>query len=243
MNINQMVHFVKQLSGRFGTNVYTSVSPQNDAASMAFLRQLKRQTKTEEVLQIPFSELKVTVFDLETTGFYPQKGDTILSVGAIKLVGSNIIEDETYYSLVNTTKPLTNDIKKLTGLDEAELAEAPPLEQVLTEFYQFIDTKPLVAHHSFHEKSFMQHATSTALKMNFQHRIMDTTFLTKIVEPKKDLISLDACCEHFGISIDNRHHALDDAIGTAKLWAESVRRIQEMGFSCLSDVYAYLAKK
>ncbi|MEH6947616.1 exonuclease domain-containing protein [Bacillus sp. JJ634] len=242
MIMNQMVRFVKQLSGKLSPSMYSSVEHQTDAASIAFLRQLQRDIKAKDVLQVPFSELKVTVFDLETTGFYPQKGDKIVSIGAVKMIGNQIIEDETYYSLVNCNEPLPEHVKELTGICEAELAEAPSLEQVLKEFYQFIESRPLVAHHANHEKSFMQHATSSVLKLNFQHRIIDTSFLTKVVEPKKDLITLDDCCNHFGISIEKRHHALHDAIGTAKLWAEGVRLTQQLGFSNLSDVYAHLAK-
>mgnify|MGYP001444754693 CR=1 FL=1 len=240
--MNPMVRFIKQLSGKLSPSMYTSVAHQTDPASIAFLRQLQRDVKAKDVLQIPFSELKVTVFDLETTGFHPQKGDKILSIGAVKMVGDQVMEDETYYSLVNCNEPLSEHVKNLTGICEGELAEAPSLEQVLKEFYQFIESQPLVAHHANHEKSFMQHATSSVLKLNFQHRIMDTSFLTKVVVPKKDLITLDDCCNHFGISIEKRHHALHDAIGTAKLWAEGVRLTQQLGFSNLSDVYAHLAK-
>jgi len=242
MLMNQMFHFVKQLSGRLSPSIYTSVANQADAASVAFLRQLQREIKAEDVLHIPFSELQVTVFDLETTGFYPQNGDRILSIGAVKLIGDQVLENETYYSLVNSKEPLSEEIKALTGISENELAEAPSLETVLREFYQFSKSHPLVAHHANHEKSFMQQATWSTLKMSFQHRLIDTSFLTNIVEPEKKLVTLDECCNHFGITIEKRHHALHDAIGTAKLWAACIRSAQNLGFSNLSDVYAHLAK-
>ncbi|MFB6468278.1 exonuclease domain-containing protein [Cytobacillus sp. Hz8] len=242
MDMSQMIHFVKQLSGRLNPSMYTSVANQTDAASIAFLRQLQKEIRKEDVLQVPFSQLKVIVFDLETTGFYPQNGDKILSIGAVKLVGDQVMEQETFYSLINSSEPISEEIKDLTGICESELKEAPPLEQVLRDFYQFIESRPLVAHHANHEKSFMQNVTWKTLKMNFQHRLMDTSFLTKVVEPEKKLITLDECCQHFGISIDQRHHALYDAIGTAKLWAKGVQLIQEQGFKNLSDVYNYLAK-
>ncbi|WP_075980196.1 exonuclease domain-containing protein [Bacillus massilinigeriensis] len=242
MNMNQMVHFVRQLSGRLSPSMYTSISNQTDAASIAFLRQLQKEIKNEDVLKIPFSELKVIVFDLETTGFFPHKGDRILSIGAVKLEGDQILEDETYYSLVNCNTQLSHEVKELTGICEDDLAKAPPLEKVLKEFYQFIGTCPLVAHHAHHEKSFMKYETWKTLKINFQHRIMDTSFLTKIVEPEKRLITLDDCCKHYGIRIEKRHHALHDAVGTAKLWTESVRQIQNLGYENLSEVYSYLAK-
>lgn len=242
MIMHQMFHFIKQLSGRLNPSLYSSLPSQSNAASIAFLRQLQREIRAEDVLHIPFPKLKLTVFDLETTGFYPQNGDRILSIGAVKVIGDQVLDDETYYSLVNYNEPLSEDVKLLTGLSEEELSLAPPIEQVLQEFYQFIKSEPLVAHHAHHEKRFMQHATWSTLKMSFQHRLLDTSFLINIVEPRKNLVTLDDCCTHFGISISRRHHALHDAIGTAKFWVECIRQIKKLGFVNLLDVYNYLAK-
>ncbi|MFC4323783.1 exonuclease domain-containing protein [Litchfieldia salsa] len=236
-----MVQFVKQLSGRLTPNMYSSVASQNDAASIAYLRQLQRELKREDVLDIPFSELKVTVFDLETTGFDPNKGDRILSIGAIKVEGNKVCEEETFYSLVQSAEEVSEEIADLTGITKNELKEAPPIEVVLKEFYQFIKSDTLIAHHANHERKFMDHVTWSILRKNFQHRIIDTSFLTKIVEPEKNLVSLDECCFHFGIENKQRHHALHDAIATAQLWSNNVSAIQTLGFSDLKDVYTHLA--
>ncbi len=240
---NQVVQFMKQLSGKLSPSFFSSVSTQNNAANIAFLRQLQREMKVEDVLQVPFSELKVVVFDLETTGFYPQKGDRILSIGAVKVVGDQLKDSDMFYSLVNNKNPLPDTIKELTGICEDVLEQAPELGTVLREFYRFAQTDPLIAHHAIHEKNFMHHASWSTLKVSFQHRLIDTSFLTKIVEPEISLVSLDECCNHFGIQIDNRHHALHDAIATAKLWTKSIQLIQEHGFHTLSDVYNHLAKR
>jgi DNA polymerase III subunit epsilon len=241
--MNQMVQFMKQISGRLNPSLYTSVSNQNSASNIAFLRQLQRDMRAEDVLQVPLSKLRVVVFDLETTGFYPQKGDRILSIGAVKVIGDQLEVEDTFYSLINSVEPLTEEVKELTGIRETEIANAPSLESVLGEFYQFAQSQPLIAHHASHEKSFMQYANWSTLKMNFQHRVIDTSFLTNIVEPQKRLVSLDDCCSHFGIPIEKRHHALYDAIATARLWAETIRRAQNQGYSNLSEIYNYLANK
>ncbi|OIJ16794.1 DNA polymerase III subunit epsilon [Anaerobacillus alkalilacustris] len=241
MNMNQMFQYLKQLSGKVSPNMYASVMNQNTASNIAFVRQLQRDLKKQDILEVPFSELKLVVFDLETTGFFPNKGDQIVSIGAVKMEGEKVLEDETFYSLIHNTVGLSNEIEQLTGITKDELLKAPPVETVLSNFYQFIKSAPLVAHHASHEKSFMQHVTWTVLKTRFEHRVIDTSFLTKIVEPKTNLVSLDDCCKHFGIKIERRHHALHDAVGTAKLWSETVREIQGLGFQHLKDVYSYLA--
>ncbi|UOE94006.1 exonuclease domain-containing protein [Alkalihalobacillus sp. LMS39] len=241
MVMNQMVQLMKQLSGKISPNVYASVQQQNSASQVAFLRQLQRELKREDVLEIPLDELQVVVFDLETTGFYPDKGDKILSIGAVKMTGANPLE-ETFYSLVHSQDQPSEEIEQLTGIKKEELQEAPPLERVLEQFYKFIQRDTLVAHHAKHERSFMQHATWSVTRTSFQHRIVDTAFLTKIVSPEKELVTLDECCRHFGIEVKNRHHALSDAVMTAKLWGENIQHIQQLGFQHLGDVYAALAK-
>ena len=242
MGINNMVQFVKQLSSRLSPNMYTSIANRTDAASIAFLRQLQRELKREDVLDVPFKELKVVVFDLETTGFNPYKGDFILSIGAVKMIGNKVLESETFYSLVKSEVDLSEDIVELTGITKEQLMDAPPIEVVLKRFFQFVENDTLVAHHANHEKVFMDHLTWSILRSKFQHRILDTSFLTKIVEPESDLVTLCDLCMRYGIAIEKRHHALHDSIATAKLWGESVSSVQRLGFVNLGDVYSHLAK-
>ncbi|MDG5789566.1 exonuclease domain-containing protein [Evansella sp. AB-P1] len=239
--MNPMIQFIKQLSGKLNPNVYSTVLNQTDARQVAYLRQLQREIKREDSLEIPFSDLNVIVFDLETTGFYPSKGDKILSIGAVKVNGDHVLEDDVFYSLILSQDAPSKEIEELTGITKDQLEKAPPIEKVLIDFYKYIQGNTLVAHHATHERNFMQHMTWNVLRTQFEHRIVDTTFLTKIIEPSGNLITLDDCCNHFGITINQRHHALHDAIGTAKLWAENIGTIQKLGFSNLKDVYTYLA--
>jgi len=237
--MNPFLQFVKDVSGRLGSG-FSSLN-RNDPSKEAYIRNLERQLKNKDDLDVPFDELKVVVFDLETTGFYPYKGDEILSIGAVKVEGTNIMEEETFYSLVYSESGPSKEIEDLTGITSDMLIDAEPLRDVLHDFYSFIRSDVLVAHHANHEKQFMNHATWLALRKNFQHRIVDTTFLTRIAHQEKKLVSLDDCCKHYGIDIDQRHHALDDAMATAKLWVESIQDIKQMGYTNLGDVYTHLA--
>lgn len=236
-----MVQLVKQLSNRLSPNVYTSLQQQSDAARLTHLRQIQRQLKQEDVLDRPLSELTFIIFDLETSGFYPDKGDSILSIGAVKMKGCEILREETFYSTVKCSNKPSEEILELTGLTEEELNDSPVLMDVLSDFYKFIGHSTLVAHHASHEKKFMSHATWQTLRTTFQHRIIDTSFLTKIVVPE-NLVTLDECCAYHDIPVETRHHALQDALVTAQLWQKNIRLAKEIGFETLRDVYTYLAK-
>ncbi|WP_017725914.1 3'-5' exonuclease [Halalkalibacterium ligniniphilum] len=242
MVMNHMVQLMKQLSTKLSPTIYTSAQQQSSAQQLSYMRQLQRELKREDVLDIPLAKLPVVVFDLETSGFYPDKGDRILSIGAVKVTGEMIQEDQFFYSCVRSEQLPSAEILALTGLKKEELEEAPPLGEVLQQFYRFVRHSTLVAHHASHEKAFMSHATWQTLKLPFQHRIIDTSFLTKVVAPKETLVSLDDCCAYYGIPVADRHHALHDSLMTAKLWKASISEVQQAGYETLRDIYLFLAK-
>ncbi|WP_208585955.1 exonuclease domain-containing protein [Gracilibacillus suaedae] len=239
MVMNQMFQFIKQMSGKM--NDMNPVTSQTDARKIAYMRNLQRELKQKDVLNTPFKDLAVVVFDIETTGFYPYNGDRILSIGAVKMKGSEVLRDQLFYKTVYSELSPSEEIAALTGITEAELSQAAPLAEVLRQFFQFVRSDTLIAHHSSHEKQFMKHASWTALKTSFQHRIIDTSFLTKVVSPDVSFVTLDEWCDHYGVDIGRRHHALYDAAATAKLWSENVKKVEEMGFTNLKDIYTHIA--
>ncbi|WP_251393805.1 exonuclease domain-containing protein [Metabacillus litoralis] len=204
---------------------------------VAYLRQLQREMRVEETLHIPLTELNVIVFDIETTGFYPDQGDQIISIGAIKVKGDEIKEEETFYSLVRSEKPISNEISSLTGLTNEQLTTAPLLSETLFEFFRFAQDYTLVAHHANHEKMFLQHASWKLYRAPFKHRLVDMSFLYRIAEPEAKLITLEECCNHNGIPIIGRHHALEDAKLTAQLWSIYVNKLKRLGCESLKDLY------
>lgn len=239
--MNPMGQWFKQLSGMISSNHYTDVINERDPAKVAYMRRLQKSMKQQDHLHIPFSDLTVVVFDIETTGFYPQKGDRILSIGATKVTGNSFTEEEPFYSLIKTTESLSDEVHKITGITTEQLLDAPPAEEVLIDFFKYINKHTLVAHHANHEKQFMQNITWSLFKTRFDHRILDTSFLTKLIAPMKDLVTLEDCCAYYGIDSTNRHHALSDAKMTAKMWSHSIEEVEKQGFTCLKDVYAHLA--
>ncbi|PMC35137.1 DNA polymerase III subunit epsilon [Bacillus sp. UMB0899] len=217
-----------KLSGPQGNQTHQQV---------AYMRQLQREMKVEETLNIPLTDLNVIVFDIETTGFYPDQGDQIISIGAIKVKGEEIKQKETFYSLVHSEKKISEEISQLTGITNGELNSAPLLSEVLFQFFQFAQDYTLVAHHANHEKIFLQHASWKLYRAPFKHRLVDMSFLYRIAEPEQKLVTLEDCCEHNGIPIHGRHHALYDAKITAQLWSIYVNKLRQKECYSLKDLY------
>ncbi|PKR85797.1 exonuclease domain-containing protein [Heyndrickxia camelliae] len=240
MRIDSIFQYMKEVQGRINANVINALQGGQSLQQKAVIRRMEKDAANNH-LTIPLSELKVTVVDIETTGFYPDKGDVMFSIGAINMKGANIFDHQTYYSLINTEIPIPKEIQTLTKIQENELAAAPSREEVLKGFFQFIQQQPLVAHHSNHEKKFFQHESWKLFRTPFRNRIIDTSFLSRVIYPESELKTLDEYCISHNIEIKNRHHAMGDAFLTAKLWSIFMEEVQKRGFETLYDIYEYLS--
>ncbi|MDF1511275.1 exonuclease domain-containing protein [Robertmurraya sp. DFI.2.37] len=209
---------------------------------IAFIRQMQKELKQESVLYTKLDELNVVVFDIETTGFYPELGDEIISIGAVRVRNGKMNDEEVFYSLVRYEQELPLDIESLTGITSSELKEAKPLSEVMIAFFEFVQNETLVAHHAKHEKSFLQNASWKLFRTPFKHRIIDTSFLYRIAEREHSLSRLEDLCEYNGIEVMARHHALGDAKLTARLWCIYIEKLKALGCKNLHDVYERLAR-
>ena len=81
------------------------------------------------------------------------------------------------------------------------------------------------------------------MKTRFQHRIIDTSFLTDLFQPVSRTRPLEILCEECGIDVKDRHHALGDAIMTGHLWAHYLQLAMDAGYRNLGDVYSEIAKR
>lgn len=240
MGVESFLQYMRDLYGKVNSSVLHATSSGSNSQQIAFMRQLQKDLKVEVASRLPLNDLKAVVFDIETTGFLPDKGDQIISIGAVKVQGCQILEEQ-FYTLVNAGVEISEEISRLTGIETEDLQDAPSLSDALIQFFAFINEDTLVAHHSSHEKSFMQSACWKSFKTPFKHRIVDTAFLFKIVEPKQRILTLEEWCEFSDIPVIGRHHALGDAKLTAILWCHYLERAQELGCRTLQDIYERLA--
>ncbi|MDQ0268653.1 exonuclease domain-containing protein [Cytobacillus purgationiresistens] len=241
MAFEPFFQFVRGIQGKLNNNRFGGLQTHN-SQHMAFIRQLQRELIEDDVMSKPIERINAVVFDIETTGFYPDKGDQIISIGAVKIIDGEMAEDETFYSLVQYEGELSEEIEALTGINGSDLVDAPSLSDVLVEFFQFVKESPLIAHHSSHEKRFMQHASWSIFRTSFKHRLFDTSFLYRLIEPQGISIKLEDFCEKNDIQIVDRHHALGDAKLTAQLWLCYVKKVHALGCQHMKDVYERIAK-
>ncbi|WP_018755801.1 exonuclease domain-containing protein [Paenibacillus terrigena] len=215
--------------------------PNAKAEQIAFMRNTLKEQRKPNVLHVPLEELSVVVFDLETTGFLPNHGDEIISIGAVRVKGEEINTGEQFYSLVQVNQTVPPEIEQLTGISNAMLANGLPLPTALQLFMQFVGSDVLIAHASGHDKAFLVSAFWKTWRARWSHRLVDTMLVAKWLEKESRNYTLDELLVMNQIEVTTRHHALEDARMTAALWSQYVRRMRERQVTTLSELYAYLS--
>ena len=154
------------------------------------------------------------VFDLETTGFTPDKAE-IIEIGAIRMVDGK--PDEVFHSYVKPYGFLPIHITALTGITAEMLDDAPRIDAVIPRFLQFIDEKtlPLVAHNASFDCRFMT-AYCAAMGEDFcGYRVFDSLKAARAYVPLS-CHKLEVIKDYFGLDFAS-HNAVDDCRVTAYL--------------------------
>ncbi|MDF7638405.1 exonuclease domain-containing protein [Lactobacillus sp. ESL0791] len=83
------------------------------------------------------------VFDLETTEL-GYENDEIIHVAAVKVKDDQVIDQ--FNSYVKPKKSIPSYITKITGITDADVANADPITEVMPKFNEFVDDATLVGH-------------------------------------------------------------------------------------------------
>ncbi|WP_040951147.1 ATP-dependent DNA helicase DinG [Gorillibacterium massiliense] len=168
--------------------------------------------------------MKFAVLDFETTGGQP--ADEIIQVGLV------LIEDDKittrYSTLVKPTIPIPAFITSLTGIDEAMVSEAPPLEEAVMNMQRLLKDSILVAHNAGFDFAFLQRALESSGYFKFNGIVLDTMDMLRIAFPTLPSLALGNVCETLGVTHERPHQADSDAEATAELLLLCKKRILEL---------------
>ena len=84
----------------------------------------------------PLSKTTFIVLDLETSGASPSIGAGITEIGAVKVRGGEIIGS--FQTLINPGGDIPAFITVLTGITNAMVINAPPIEEAFPAFLEFL---------------------------------------------------------------------------------------------------------
>ncbi len=158
----------------------------------------------------------LTVFDVETTGLDPRRGDKIIEIAGIRIENGMVDETKTFVSLVNPERTIPWEAKRVNKIDDEEVKNAPTIDQVLPKFLEFASGSLLVAHNASFDMGFLECEKEFCWGYIDLPECFCTKLLSQSAFPHEFYHNLDAVGRRLQLSLPaNRHRALPDVILTA----------------------------
>ena len=179
------------------------------------------------------------VFDLETNADVPDPSEhEIIQIGAVLASSDGVLRD--FETLVRPQRRLPARITELTGLQYGDLEHAPPLEDALQAFVEWVGDRPLIAHNGFGYDFIVFDAAAASLGLPVpKGRRLDTLELAHVVYPRagKGMVrgvdgahpppgrNLDQLAALVGLTARDKHDALEDARITREVMLGLLREL------------------
>jgi len=182
-------------------------------------------------------DLSYTVFDTETTGLDPAGGDAIVSIGAIRIVNTHILTEESFDQVVNPQRDIPMSATKIHGISNAMVESQPTIDMVLPAFFKYTEGTIIVAHNAAFDMRMLQtYENRTGIR--FVNPVLDTLLLSAIVHSAQEDQTLSSIVGRLGVSVVDRHTAMGDALMTAKIFIRMIPLLKKKGIRTLGEARA-----
>lgn len=164
------------------------------------------------------------VFDVETTGLSATY-DRIIELAAVKMQNGNIIDK--FERFVNPHHALSATTIELTGITDDMVRNAPEIEQVIRDFYEFIGDGIIVAHNASFDMGFLYEGYRRTGIDHFDHPVIDTLELARFLHPEMKSHRLGTLAKKFNIELTQAHRAIFDCEATGYLLLHLLKEAEE----------------
>ncbi|WP_433794145.1 DEDD exonuclease domain-containing protein [Actinoplanes sp. CA-252034] len=187
---------------------------------------------------LSLADTTFVVLDLETTGGAPDGGG-ITEIGAVKVRSGERLGE--FATLVNPGEPLPPFITVLTGITEAMLRPAPPIETVLPALLEFLRGAVLVAHNAPYDVGFLKAACARHGYPWPHPRVLDTAALARRALTRDEVPNrkLGTLAHFFRSPVQPNHRALDDAKATVDVLHGLIERLGSFKVHTLGDAIEF----
>ncbi len=158
----------------------------------------------------------VVVLDFETTGLSPDRGDRAIEIGAVLIEDGKVIDR--FQQLMYPGRRVSAFIESYTGISNKMLQAAPPCDEVMAQFCDFIADSNLVAHNASFDQRFLD-AELVRIKRNYSGSFACSMLCARRIYQNTPNHKLGGLVDYKNIANDGVfHRALADSEMTAKLW-------------------------
>ncbi len=180
------------------------------------------------------------VFDVETTGLSNQY-DQIIELAAVKVKDGEIIDKFERFS--NPHEKLSETIINLTHITDDMLVDAPEIEEVLTEFKEWVGDAIFVAHNASFDMGFIDTGYERLGFGPSTNGVIDTLELSRTINTEYGKHGLNFLAKKYGVELTQHHRAIYDTEATAYIFIKMVQQMKELGVTNHKDINKKLSNE
>ncbi|WP_454306368.1 PolC-type DNA polymerase III [Staphylococcus hominis] len=180
------------------------------------------------------------VFDVETTGLSNQY-DQIIELAAVKVKDGEIIDKFERFS--NPHEKLSETIINLTHITDDMLVDAPEIEEVLTEFKEWVGDAIFVAHNASFDMGFIDTGYERLGFGPSTNGVIDTLELSRTINTEYGKHGLNFLAKKYGVELTQHHRAIYDTETTAYIFIKMVQQMKELGVANHKDINKKLSNE
>ncbi|GAA0461549.1 PolC-type DNA polymerase III [Alkalibacillus silvisoli] len=179
------------------------------------------------------------VFDVETTGLSATY-DKIIELAAVRIHQGEIVDR--FERFANPHQKLSQTTIDLTGITDDMVKDAPEIEDVMRDFYEWCGSDVLVAHNASFDIGFINAAYQRIDLPKVKNPVIDTLELARLLHPELKNHRLNTLCKHLNIELTQHHRAIYDAEATGYLMWSLVKKAKEKEIDNHQDLNQYVGQ-
>jgi DNA polymerase III subunit epsilon len=211
-------------------------------AIIANHRRLERFDQTKPIETYQFVSL-----DTELTGLELRR-DAIVSIGAVRIEGLQIITGNNFFSYVRPKRSMPKVSTLIHRITPDQIESAPELRKVMPDFVDFVGNALLVGHCIALDMAFINRAARTLMGGRVRNPCLDSMKLAQVYEERERVghydrvevaagYNLKTLSEKYHLPQFEQHDALGDAFQAACLFVFVVKKMQNLGCRTLRDLH------
>lgn len=178
----------------------------------------------QDISLIPLEDVPFLIFDLETTGFSPRRGDRICEIALIKTRGGR--EEASFQTLIDPVRELSPGAYEVNGITPDMLKGKPKFSDIVSRIAPFFHGSCIVGHNVSFDLSFLMAELGDEFSWIVENPILDTLTLSRLYleEPSNKLENL---VRSLNLPVSGHHRAMADVQSTRALLDYIVGAIRE----------------